>query len=367
MQIPFYSVAHINIQLSKELQKTLFECFEKNQYILGEKLKSFENHFAEYNQVKFCGGVGNGYDALVIALKALEIGVGDEVIVPCHTFIATILAISSVGAIPVLVDVDKKYFTIDVGMIESKISSKTKAILPVHLYGQACEMDKILQIAEKYSLYIIEDCAQAHGTLYKGKQVGSFGYINATSFYPTKNLGALGDGGAVMTNDKSLYEKVLQLRNYGSLEKYYHQILGINSRLDEIQAAILSVKLRYLDKWNQERQQIANWYFEELKNVSQIILPEINPNSNHVFHLFVIRTEKRDELQLFLSSMGIETGIHYPIPVHLQEAYVHLGYEKGDFPVTELISETVLSLPMYVGLTKNKVMYIAQQIIAFFN
>lgn len=366
MNIPFFTLSELNITHHFEIQDAINAVLVSNSFILGERLIQFENEYAKFNQVDFCAGVGNGYDALVLAMKALEIGEGDEVIMPCHTFIATVLAISSVGAKPVFVDVEPQYYTLDTDLIESKINSKTKAIIPVHLYGQACEMDKILSLAKKYSLFVIEDCAQAHGALYKGKKVGSFGHINSTSFYPTKNLGALGDGGAILTNDKALYDRVLQLRNYGSSEKYIHQVIGGNSRLDEIQAAILSVKLTYLDNWNVERQQIASWYFEGFQDFSEVILPLINPNSTHVFHLFTIRTQKRNDLQKYLKLKGIETGIHYPIPLHLQAAYSHLGFKKGDFPFTELISETTLSLPLFIGMKEEQVHRVIDVVKSFF-
>jgi len=305
-------------------------------------------------------------DAIIIALKTLNIGKGDSVIVPSNTYIATWLAVSYVGAEIIPVEPHPKTYNIDPTKIESAIQSNTKVIIPVHLYGQICEMDKIMAIAQKYNLFVIEDNAQAQGTYFKGKISGSWGHINATSFYPGKNLGALGDAGAITTNDEHLAQKAKTIRNYGSQKKYYNEVKGINSRLDELQAAFLKVKLKYLDEWNKERNQIAQWYYDYLKEIDEIILPTIHPDATSNYHLFVIRTPKRNELQEYLHQHQIGTLIHYPVPPHLQEAYKELGYKKGAFPIAEEIADTCLSLPMYPGLSKENVEYIAQTIKNFF-
>jgi dTDP-4-amino-4,6-dideoxygalactose transaminase len=312
-------------------------------------------------------GISNGLDALHIALMALGIGKGDEVIVPSNTYIATALAVSYVGATPIFVEPNIETYNIDPALIEKAISPKTKAIMPVHLYGQACEMEAIKAIADKHKLYIIEDNAQSQGASYKGKITGSFGDINGTSFYPGKNLGALGDAGAITTNNIELAQKAMVLRNYGSQKKYYNEVIGHNMRLDECQAAFLSVKLKQLNNWTIQRQEIANWYNGALIGIEQIILPKIAQGATHVYHLYLIRTEKRNELQNYLTENGIGTLIHYPIPPHLQEAYSSLGFKKGDFPIAEKIAETCLSLPMWPGMTKDMVDQIASSIKLYFS
>jgi dTDP-4-amino-4,6-dideoxygalactose transaminase len=298
---------------------------------------------------------------------ALGIGKGDEVIVPSNTYIATALAVSFVGATPIFVEPNIETYNIDPNRIEAAINSKTKAIMPVHLYGQACEMDAIKTIADKHQLFIIEDNAQSQGASYNNILTGAWGNINGTSFYPGKNLGALGDAGAITTNDKELANKAMVLRNYGSQKKYYNEVIGHNMRLDECQATFLSVKLRYLDIWTKQRLQIAAWYDEALKSVEQIILPKTAIQATHVYHLYVIRTQKRDELLRYLNDAGIGTLIHYPIPPHLQQAYTHLGYKKGDFPLAEEIANTVLSLPMWPGMSIDEVDYVARTLKAFNN
>lgn len=341
--------------------------FESNSFILGEQVKKFENAYASFNKTNYCIGVGNGLDALIISLRALEIEPGDEIIVPSNTYIASLLAISSVGAIPVLVEPRIDTYNINPDLIEKAITKKTKGIMPVHLYGQACEMDKIISIATKHNLFIVEDNAQAQGAYFNKKQTGTFGNINGTSFYPGKNLGALGDAGAITTNSEDLYKKALSLRNYGSHKKYFNEIKGYNSRLDELQAAILSVKLEYLNSWNKEREKIADSYFTQLSDIKNIVLPKIAQGASSVFHLFVIRTKKRNELQSYLNDKDISTVIHYPVPPHLQKAYSDLGFKKGDFPIAEEIADTCLSLPMYPGLTKEHVSLISETIKKFFD
>ncbi len=364
--IPFLSFDTTNAQIREELQEAFNRVFSSGWYILGKEVENFELEYAKWNQVKFCVGVSNGLDALHLSLRALGIGEGDEVIVPSNTYIATVLAVSFVGAKPIFVEPRLNTYNINPERVEEVITPRTKAIIPVHLYGQACEMDTIMEIAHKHNLYVVEDNAQAHGSTYNGKMTGSFGVLNATSFYPGKNLGALGDAGAITTDNEELYRKCRVLRNYGSQKKYYNEVIGHNARLDEIQAAFLSVKLNYLEQWTKDRQKIASWYNEQLKDTEQVILPEIASGATSVWHLYVIRTKQRDELQAHLHRNGIGTLIHYPIPPHLQEAYQHLGYHNGDFPIAEEISMTALSLPIFPGMNEDDVMFITQEIKNFF-
>jgi len=364
--IPFLSFEKMHQSIKSEIQSAFDKVYDSYWYILGKNVEEFEKAYAQYSNVNYCVGVGNGLDAIIIALKTLNIGKGDSVIVPSNTYIATWLAVSYVGAEIIPVEPNSKTYNIDPTKIESAIKPNTKAIIPVHLYGQICEMNNIMAIAQKYNLFVIEDNAQAQGTYFKGKISGSWGHINATSFYPGKNLGALGDAGAITTNDEHLAIKAKTIRNYGSQKKYYNEVKGINSRLDELQAAFLKVKLKYLDEWNKERNQIAQWYFDYLKEIDDIILPTIHPDATSNYHLFVIRTQKRNELQEYLHQHQISTLIHYPIPPHLQDAYKELGYKKGAFPIAEEIANTCLSLPMYPGLSKENVEYIAQTIKKFF-
>jgi dTDP-4-amino-4,6-dideoxygalactose transaminase len=366
MQIPFHAPFLQHNSLKKELLQATEKVLDSGLYILGKEVKSFEQNYATWNNVKHCVGVGNGLDALRIALQAAGVQPNNEVIIPAHTFIATALAVSQIGAKPVLVDIDHVTYNIDVTKIEQAITKSTKAIIPVHLYGQPCNMDFIMQIAEKYHLQIIEDNAQAQGATWNGQSAGSFGIANATSFYPIKNLGAIGDAGAITTNNDKIAEFVRQYSNYGTTERYQHDYEGINSRLDELQAAFLNVKLPYLTARNQQRQEKALFYIQSLLHVPEIILPITQQLATHVYHLFVIRTQKRNELQNFLAKNGIQTLIHYPVPIHLQKAYQHLGYQKGDFPVAEQVAETALSLPLYPELTSEQQAYIVQKIAVFF-
>ncbi|MCW3083758.1 MAG: aminotransferase [Bacteroidetes bacterium] len=365
--IPFLSFSRMHADAKDAIYKAFGDVYESNFFILGDKVKQFEEGYARFNKTNYCIGVGNGLDALVICLKALGVGPGDEVIVPSNTYIASLLAISAVSAIPVLVEPRMETYNINPELIAAAVTSKTKAILPVHLYGQACEMDAIMAIAKKYTLAVVEDNAQAQGASYNGIQTGTAGAINGTSFYPGKNLGALGDAGAITTNDEALYKKAQSLRNYGSQKKYFNEVKGYNSRLDELQAAFLSAKLEHLDKWNAERINIAQKYNELLKGTEGIILPQLAEGATSVYHLYVIRTKKRDELQAYLAGKGIGTVIHYPVPPHLQEAYSELGFKKGDFPIAEEIAETCLSLPVYPGLTEDQISYIHTSIRQFFN
>jgi dTDP-4-amino-4,6-dideoxygalactose transaminase len=365
--IPFLNFSPMHAPIRQEMMLAFESFYDSNWFVLGERVKQFEKEYAQFNKIEHAVGISNGLDALHISLIALGIGNGDEVIVPSNTYIATALAVSYVGATPVFVEPNIHTYNIDVTLIEASITTKTKAIMPVHLYGQACEMESIKAIAEKHNLYIIEDNAQSQGASYKGRLTGSWGDMNATSFYPGKNLGALGDAGAITTNNEVLAQKAIVLRNYGSQKKYYNEVIGHNMRLDECQAAFLSVKLKYLHEWTKQRQQIAAWYYEALKDIEGIFLPGKAEHATHVYHLYVIRTSRRDELQAYLSEEDIGTLIHYPIPPHLQQAYVNLGYCSGDFPIAEQIANTCLSLPIWPGLTKELVYFIANKIKLFIN
>lgn len=367
MNIPFLSFDATNDAFREEAFATFGRFFESKWYVLGEMTRQFEADYASFNRVKNAVGISNGLDALQIALRILDIGSGDEVIVPSNTYIASALAVSYVGATPIFVEPDIHTYNIDPQKIEAAISPQTKAIMPVHLYGQACVMDEIMAIAKKHGLKIVEDNAQAHGAEFKGVITGSFGQLNATSFYPSKNLGALGEAGAITTNDDELAYKVRVMRNYGSQQRYYNEVKGFNARIDELQAGLLSVKLKHLEQWTAERRRIASWYMEELANCPNLVLPKIAGGATHVYHLFVIRTKSRDALQQHLQSEGIGTVIHYPVPPHLQEAYADLGHKKGDFPIAEEIAETILSLPLYIGMSREQVAYVGRSVRSFFS
>ncbi len=364
MEVPFVSFKPMERELNQELKDAFDRVFLRSWYIEGEEDRRFEQAFAEYCGTEYCVGVGNGLDALMLSLKVLEIGPGDEVIVPSNTYIATALAVTYVGAEPIFVEPDINTFNIDPLKIEEAVTDRTKAIIPVHLYGQACEMDTILEIARKYRLYVIEDCAQAHGATYKGKKVGTFGDLAGFSFYPGKNLGALGDAGAVVTNNRVLAEKVRALGNYGSDIKYHHIYKGNNSRLDELQAAFLAAKLPYLERMNAERRRIANRYLAEIHN-PEIVLPRVRDDCVPVWHIFGIRCQERDALEKYLNNRGIGTNKHYPIPIHLQECYKDLGFREGDYPIAEEISATELSLPMYYGMTEEQIDYVVNAVNTF--
>lgn len=357
MKIPFVSFRPMEKELDQDIRNAFERVYENSWYIDGKEDDAFEKSFAEFCQSKYCVGTGNGLDALMLALKALDIKDDDEVIVPSNTYIATALAVTYVGARPVFVEPDIKTFNIDPTRIEPAITDKTKAIMPVHLYGQPCDMDPIMDIARRHNLYVVEDCAQAHGATYKGRAVGSFGDAAGFSFYPGKNLGALGDAGAVVTNNKDLADKVRALGNYGSDYKYHHIYKGNNSRLDELQAAFLSAKLPHLNRMNKERQRIAQSYLTGITN-SKIILPVVPNYAEPVWHIFGIRCENRDLFEKYLNEKGIGTNKHYPIPIHLQECYRDLEYKKGDLPIAEEISATELSLPMYYGMTEEQIDFI---------
>lgn len=364
MNIPFVSFKPLEKKLDTELRAAFERVYTRSWYIEGEEDEAFEKSFAEYCDRKYCVGTGNGLDALFLALKALGIKDGDEVIVPSNTYIATALAVTYVGATPVFVEPDIRTFNIDATLIESAITEKTRAIMPVHLYGQTCDMDPIMEIAQKYNLYVVEDCAQAHGAKYKGKVIGSFGDVAGFSFYPGKNLGALGDAGAIVTNNKEIADKVRSLGNYGSDYKYHHIYQGNNSRLDELQAAFLSAKLSCLDEVNNERRNIARKYLEGIKN-PEIILPFVPNYATPVWHIFGIRCSRRAELEKFLNDAHINTNKHYPIPMHLQDCYKNLGFRAGDYPIAEKISDTELSIPMYYGMAEKEIRYVIDKINEF--
>jgi dTDP-4-amino-4,6-dideoxygalactose transaminase len=367
MIIPFLNFAPIHAALRSEMQEAFQSVYDGYWYIMGKHLSDFEEVYSKFNKTKYSIGVSNGLDALSLSLMALEIGPGDEVIIPSNTYIASALAVSFVGATPVFVEPDIRTYNIDPKLIEQAITPRTKAIMPVHLYGQACEMDAIMAIARKHNLYVVEDNAQAHGAAFQGKLTGSWGHINGTSFYPGKNLGALGDAGAVTTDEAELAENVRTLRNYGSKVKYHNEVMGYNMRLDEMQAAFLSVKLRHLHAWTTERQQIAAWYLEALEGVGDLILPHTHPDASHVSHLFVVRTRHRDALQQHLKENGIGTLIHYPIPPHLQEVYANLGFREGAFPIAEELAKTSLSLPLWVGMGEDLVHPVTNVVKTFFD
>ena len=356
--IPFVDLKAQYDSIKDEIDNAIQNVLNTTSFIMGEELKKFEVEFARFCDAKYAIGVANGSDALILALRACGIGERDEVITVPHTFISTAEAISNVGGKVVFVDIDPKTYTIDISKIEEKINEKTKAIIPVHLYGQAADMDPIMKLAKKYNLKIIEDSAQAHGAEYKGKKVGSIGDVGCFSFYPGKNLGAYGDAGIVVTNNERMAEKVRLLRNHGRItKKYEHEIEGYSSRLDNLQAAILRVKLRHLNKWNESRRENAKKYNELLYNIDGITTPYEADYAKHVYHLYVISTEKerRDKSREELKSKGMATGIHYPIPLHLQHAYKYLGYKRGDFPVTEKASQEIISLPMFAELSDEQI------------
>lgn len=361
MKIPFSTFEVMHREIEDEILAKFKEVYEKNWFIQGEECTKFEEEFAAYCNTKYCVGVGNGLDALFLPLKAMGIGEGDEVIVPSNTYIATALAVSYTGATPVFVEPTLESFNIDPSEIESKITDKTKAIMAVHLYGQMANMDEILAIAKKHGLKVIEDSAQAHGATFQGAIAGSMGDGAGFSFYPGKNLGALGDAGAFVTNDKELADKVRALGNYGSDYKYHHIYAGNNSRLDEVQAAFLRIKLRQLNKWNANRVETAKKYLAGIHHLD-VILPTILPEHEHVFHVFAIRSNRRDELEKYLNEKGIGTNKHYPIPMHMQGAYADLQIPEGSLPLAEEISKTQLSLPLSYGMTEDEINYVIDTI-----
>lgn len=344
----------------EEYDKAVIQTLESGWYILGKQVEKFEENFSKFIESKYCVGLNSGLDALILAFRALEMKDQDEVIVPANTYIASVLGITENGATPVFVEPDE-FYNIDVDKIEEKINEKTKAILVVHLYGQAANMSKIKEIADKYHLYLVEDCAQSHGARFKGKTTGSWGDIGCFSFYPTKNLGAFGDAGAIVTDNEALNSKIKMLRNYGSQVKYQNELPGINSRLDEIQAALLNVKLSHYEELRKERENIIKIYLNDINN-DKVILPKTMQGSEHVWHQFVVQTMDRDHFKSYLEKEGIGTAIHYPIPPHLSRAYEYLGYKKGDFLITESYADTIISLPLYDGMTIEETKYVVEVI-----
>lgn len=365
MKVPFLDLKAPYAELREELDMACRRVMESGWFILGEEVRMFEEEFAAYCGAKHCIGVANGLDALHLILRAMKIGAGDEVIVPANTYVATWLAVSYAGAIPIAVEPDERTYNLDPSRIEDAITPKTKAIMPVHLYGQPAEMDPIMEVATKYGLRVIEDAAQAHGARYKNRPMGTLGHAAGFSFYPGKNLGALGDAGAIVTDDDALAEEVNILRNYGSRKKYYNEVKGFNSRLDELQAALLRIKLRRLDEWNERRQRAAGYYLQILEGVPDLQLPFVPGWAEPVWHLFVVRHPRRDALQEHLEKLGVGTLIHYPVPPHLQKAYSDLGYPPGSFQVSERMADEVLSLPMGPHLSESEQEFVAAQLASF--
>lgn len=360
MKISFNQLDRSYMKFKDEYDKAAISVLESGWYVMGKQVEKFESEFANFTGSKYCVGLNSGLDALILAFRVLGIGNGDEVIVPANTYIASVLGITENRATPILVEPDE-FYNINADKIEANITEKTKAILVVHLYGQAANMKDIKSIADKFNLHLIEDCAQSHGAHFEGKMSGSWGDIGCFSFYPTKNIGAFGDSGAIVTNSEKIYEKMKMIRNYGSRVKYQNEILGVNSRLDEIQAALLSVKLSHYGDIRKDRANIANRYLKGITN-KRVILPTIREGSEQVWHLFVVRVLNRKKFQTFLTDNGISTQIHYPIPPHLSEAYGYLGYETGDFPITEEFSKTLISLPLYEGMTDEEIDYVINAI-----
>lgn len=360
MKIEFVDLKSQYLSIREELDEAIKRVILDAAFIGGKYAEQFEQKFGAYLGTKYCIGVGNGTDALFIALKALGIGSGDEVITVANSFIATSEAITSTGAKVVFVDCDEAFYNIDVKQIEKKITPKTKAIIPVHLYGQPVDMDAIMKIAKEYNLYILEDSAQAHGAEYRGRKIGTIGHCAAFSFFPGKNLGAYGDAGAIVTNDAELAMKARMYANHGRIEKYNHEFEGVNSRLDGLQAAILSVKLKYLEKWTERRRSIAKRYNEGLKGL--VITPYSLNNVRHVYHLYVIRVNNRKRIQNLLKEKGISTGIHYPIPLPFLKAYSYLAHELDDFPVVNKLKEEILSLPIHGDMTNEHVDYVIENV-----
>jgi dTDP-4-amino-4,6-dideoxygalactose transaminase len=364
--IEFLDLKEINKNYENLFKNELSKVLTKGWFILGENVSEFEKEYAAFSNSKFCIGVANGLDALIISLKALGIGPGDEVIVPSNTYIASWLAVTHVGATPIPVEPNIKTYNIDPTLIEDRITPSTKAIMAVNLYGQACELDKIKEICIKHSIFLVEDNAQAQGATCNNIATGSFGHMSGTSFYPGKNLGAIGDAGAITTNNDLSMNLANVYRNYGSRVKYYNECIGYNSRLDELQAAFLRVKLKDLSSQNDYRISLAKLYNELLRNNENIILPILANGCTSIYHIFIIRTTKREQLQKYLQEHNIQTMIHYPLPPHLQEAYKGLNFKKGDFPIAEEIAETCLSLPIGPHLTYDDIEFVANNINSFF-
>jgi dTDP-4-amino-4,6-dideoxygalactose transaminase len=361
MTVPFVDLRAQYLSIKAEIDEAIARVLETTAFVLGREVEAFEAAFAEYVGARFCVGVNSGTAAIQLAVMACGLGAGDEVIIPANTFFASAEGVSTAGATPVFVDADPVSYNIDPSRIESAITERTRAVMPVHLYGQAADLDPILDIAARHNLLLIEDAAQAHGSLYKGRRVGALSQAGCFSFYPGKNLGAYGEGGAVVTNDAEVARRVRLLRDHGSEQKYRHEIIGYNFRLEGIQGAVLNVKLRHLDKWNDLRRAHAARYNELLSGTS-LQLPREMPYARHIYHLYVVQTNERDALQKRLSEAGVQTGIHYPVPVHLQPAYASMGHKPGDFPESERQAARVLSLPMFPELTDEQIKRVAEAI-----
>jgi dTDP-4-amino-4,6-dideoxygalactose transaminase len=365
MDVPFLDLKDQYRELQAQIDSAYHRVVESGRFILGPEVENFEAEFAAYCEAKHCVGVGNGLDALHLILRAAEIGPGDEVIVPGNTYIASWLAVSYAGATPIPVEPDERTYNIDPEKIAAAINPRTRAIMAVHLCGQPADMDAINEVAARHNLSVIEDCAQAHGARYKGKRVGGLGVASGFSFYPGKNLGALGDGGAVVTNDNDLARRVRMIGNYGSEVKYFNETKGLNSRLDEFQAAFLRVKLGRLEVWNERRKQLAEDYLKALKGVENVTLPHVPDWADPVWHLFMVRHPRRDLLQKHLTENGVGTIIHYPVPPHLQKAYAELGYARGDFPISQKLADELLSLPMSAHQSTAETNYVVKQLSTF--
>jgi dTDP-4-amino-4,6-dideoxygalactose transaminase len=368
-EVPYIDFTREYKSLEEEFDLAYKRVMNRGHFILGPEVLEFEKAFASYCKTKFAVGVGSGLDALILVLDAWGIGPGDEVILSANTYIATAFAITKLGAKPVVADIDKDTFNIDVSKIEALINPRTKVILPTHLYGQMADMEKICELAKKYNLKVLEDAAQSHGALQNNQICGSHGDATAFSFYPTKNLGAFGDGGAITTNCPILYDKLLHLRNNGSKTKFYYDYIGYNSRLDELQAAFLKIKLKHLDKWNQERQRLSEIYSHELQATQGLVLPTVSPKNQSVWHVYCIRVLNglRSELVDYLHKSGIGTNVHYPQPLHLQNCYQDLGYKSGDFPLTEQFAGEILSLPLSWYHSEDEIYRVTQTVKEFFH
>ncbi len=367
IMIPILDSKRQYAKIGKEIEKEVLEVLASGSYILGKHNKALQTEFADFVGTKFSVGLNSGTDALHLALRALDIGRGDEVITTAFTFVATASAIGLAGATPVFVDINPDTFNIDANKIEAAITPRTKAIIPVHLYGQPAEMDKIMDIAKRHNLKVVEDCCQAIGAEYKGQKVGSFGDFGCFSFYPTKNLGGMGDGGMITCNDESLYNRILALRNHGGAIRYYHDELGVNSRLDEIQAAILRVKMHYINEWNEARRANAYRYNEMFSKYPEILTPKEVDNSYCVYHQYTIRIENRDEVHKLLQENGIGAMIYYPVPLHLQKLHKELGYKEGDLPLTEKDTKLVMSLPMFPEITVEEQQQVVDTVVKCLN
>ena len=368
-RVSFLDLPSQNLAIFSEVEYKIDKIINSSRFICGKYVKEFEEKFANYLGVKFCIGVNSGTSALIVALMAIGLKPGDEVIIPVNTFIATAEAVSILGGKPVFVDIHPEYYTIDVTQIEDKITERTKAIIPVHLYGQCADMDPIMEIARKYNLWVIEDACQAPGAEYKGRKAGTIGHIGCFSFYPSKNLGSWGEGGACVTNDDELAEKMYRIRNHGGIEKYQHDLIGGNFRMEEFQGAVLSEKLRYLDKWNEKRRKAANMYrkyFKELETNGFLKLPREAPYNKHVYHLFVVQIKNREKLINFLRQNGVEVSIHYPSPLHLVQVYKHLNYFSEKFSVVEKLHNRVLSFPIHEFIDDNKILYVKHLLDSFY-